>query len=83
MAERVLLDFDADYRSIAIKDGIVYVLVGGTGRIIAWNLSTKLLSVSHFKELPEGSTDYVSITISGNNIYGIRAESDKPEMVSL
>ena len=83
VAERILLDFNADYESMAVHNGIVYVLVSGTNTILAWSLSTKTLSESHFKELPKGSTDYVGITVSDGSLYAIRANSEDPLVVDL
>ena len=83
VAERVFLDFDAAYESMAVHNGTVYILVSGTNVVLAWNLSSKALSALDFKELPKGSTDYVAITVDGGNLYAIRSNSEKPFVVEL
>ena len=77
VAERILLEHEGSYVSMAILDGKFYVCLDKSNLLVAWDLASKVLDTGSVKMLVRGSSDWVGITGADSAIQAIRAISER------
>ena len=84
-SEKIILNITGKIVSMLVNGGILYLLLDNSSVILAYDLSTNLMSSSNYKYLIEGGSDWVGFDIDPRNniIHAVRKTSRHSVAVAL
>ena len=84
-SEKIILNITGKIVSMLVNGGILYLLLDNSSVILAYDLSTKVMSPLNYKHLIEGGSDWVGFDIDPRNniIHAVRKTSRHSVAVAL